>query len=171
MRTEHWTVLDQFKTQPTRALEIGSYEGRSTIWLLENILTHEDSTITCIDAWNSRNVTKEHEARFDRNILASGYSTKVQKLKEDHWRALCHLPYGFDLCYIDGDHEAQSVFEDAVWSFRLTKPNGIIIFDDYEWHGKCNVPPKPAIDGFLQSYQPRLEILHKEYQVIVRKVK
>ena len=34
-------------------LEIGSFEGRSTIWFLENLLKNSKSTITCIDPWTS----------------------------------------------------------------------------------------------------------------------
>ena len=30
-------------------LEIGSFEGRSTIWFLENLLKNPKSTITCVD--------------------------------------------------------------------------------------------------------------------------
>lgn len=32
-------------------LEIGSWEGMSACWLLDNILTHESSRITCIDTF------------------------------------------------------------------------------------------------------------------------
>ena len=34
-------------------LEIGSFEGRSTIWFLENLLKNPKSTITCVDPWTS----------------------------------------------------------------------------------------------------------------------
>lgn len=33
-------------------LEIGSFEGRSTGWLLENVLTHDSSKIICIDTFD-----------------------------------------------------------------------------------------------------------------------
>jgi len=33
-------------------LEIGSFEGRSAVWLLENILTDEASRIVCIDPFH-----------------------------------------------------------------------------------------------------------------------
>jgi hypothetical protein len=32
-----------------RALEIGSFEGRSTLWPCENILTADESRIDCVD--------------------------------------------------------------------------------------------------------------------------
>ena len=43
-----WNIyLEKFKNKPcVDFLEIGSYEGMSCLWLLENILTHEKSKIT-----------------------------------------------------------------------------------------------------------------------------
>src|SRR5262245_40452971 len=43
----HWRrILERYRGQVgVRVLEIGSYEGRSTVWLLENILTHETAHI------------------------------------------------------------------------------------------------------------------------------
>ena len=41
----------------------------------------------------------------------------------------------FDIIYIDGSHAVNDVLEDAVLSFRLLKPEGILIFDDYRWVG------------------------------------
>ena len=41
--------LAHLKGVEANALEIGCWEGQSTVWLLENILTHENSTITCVD--------------------------------------------------------------------------------------------------------------------------
>ena len=58
--TENWfsfSDLEQFLPLNTQEelhiLEIGSFEGKSTIWFLENILQNPNSTITCIDPWTS----------------------------------------------------------------------------------------------------------------------
>ncbi len=32
-------------------VEIGSFEGRSTLWILENLLRHPDSRMHCIDTF------------------------------------------------------------------------------------------------------------------------
>src|SRR5437868_2701075 len=32
-----------------RFLEVGSFEGRSACWLLQNILTHDSARLTCVD--------------------------------------------------------------------------------------------------------------------------
>lgn len=58
-----------------------------------------------------------------------------------------------------------------MWAFRLLRPGGYLIFDDYKWHRPevVRVPPGPAINGFLAAYNPWIELIHKDYQVIVRK--
>ncbi len=54
------------------ALEIGVFEGRSTVWLLENILTHPSSTLTYVDTFaggaehESQDLT-DLESRFRAN--------------------------------------------------------------------------------------------------------
>ena len=42
-----------------RGLEIGSFEGRSAIWFLENILTGDSARLTCVDTFP----TEEMEGR------------------------------------------------------------------------------------------------------------
>src|SRR5438034_34500 len=59
-----------------RVLEIGSYEGRSAVWLLEHVLTHSDSELTCVDIFSQ----PRWELRFDHNIRISGAGQKVKKL-------------------------------------------------------------------------------------------
>jgi predicted O-methyltransferase YrrM len=149
-------------------LEIGSFEGRSTIWFLENILTHPTSSITCVDPFFRA------EIRFDRNIHASGHSHKVKKIKGRSENVLRTLrESSFDIVYIDGSHRALNVLMDAVSSWLLLKLGGIIIFDDYGWKAE-RAPedgPKTAIDIFLKAFQPHIEILDKNYQVIIRRTR
>ena len=149
-------------------LEIGSSEGRSEIWLLENVLTHPTSSITCVDVFSNR----VREARFDHNTKISGLSNKVTKIKGRSQEVLKLLREGsYDIIYIDGSHRAVDVHMDALLSWALLKPGGIIIFDDYAW--KPEKPPETrpqmGIDTFLNDFQPRIEILHKGYQVIVKR--
>jgi len=171
----HWEqALAHVKGKPNiRALEIGSYEGRSAVWFLENILTHPSSSITCVDIFEIPVV----ESRFDRNILASRSLNKVVKLKGRSDEALKYLkPVTFDFIYIDGSHDAKDVLVDAVLAWELLKPGGVVIFDDYEWHGLDvrfgpHRRPKLAIDSFWDVYAPYAELLHKKSQLILRKNK
>src|SRR5690349_6873094 len=50
-RIPQWEIdLARLAGQPDlRFLEIGSFEGHSACWLLEHVLTHDTSTLTCVD--------------------------------------------------------------------------------------------------------------------------
>lgn len=151
-----------------RMLEIGSFEGASTIWFLENILTHPSSSITCVDPFSRGG----GEVRFDHNLRISGLSQKVIKIKATSDEALLKMmPRSFDVIYIDGSHLARDVLLDAAASWWLLKSDGILIFDDYQWQLDRPAAQRPqlAIDIFLDALAPQLEVLAKDNQVIVRK--
>ncbi len=81
-------------------------------------------------------------------------------------------PIYFDIIYIDASHEGRDVIADAVMSWKLLNPGGIMIFDDYIWDKLKPVyfTPKPAIDAFLYLYKPEMKVLQKSRQVIVEKL-
>lgn len=159
--------LKHLKNYPqVSALEIGSFEGRSAIWLLENILTHPSAHITCVDTWKG---SAEHsqtdidfntvEQHFDMNISRSGFAHKITKIKMASHIALKMFPIdSFDFIYIDGSHKASDVLEDAVLSWRLLKEGGIMIFDDYIWEPQYSdiESPKIAVDSFVKCFADQI---------------
>lgn len=162
--------LGRLRGKPLRFLEIGTFEGRSALWVLENILTHPDSKLYVIDHWK---YVGEHNKQvyetFKKNI--SPHAAKVHVLKgysRDMLRGL-KAPQ-FDFVYIDANRHSQNVLEDAVMSFPLLKPRGMMILDDYT-HNKehDNMCPRPGIDCFLNTYAGEIEVLHTGWQVVVRK--
>jgi hypothetical protein len=58
---------------------------------------------------------------------------------------------------------------DMVLSWDLLKLGGIMIIHDYDWPSPALERPAIAVDAFLDSYQPSLELLAKDSRVIVRK--
>ena len=56
-----------------QVVEIGSFQGMSACWLLDNILTHPTAKITCIDLY-----FQEH---FKGNIVKTGVADRVIELK------------------------------------------------------------------------------------------
>ncbi len=169
--------LSEFKDKPCMFLEIGSFEGMSTIWMLENILTEESSQIFCIDAWAEW--TGDAFVRFVSNINKTGLKDKVHIVKGDSSEELRVFPKEyFDFIYIDGNHDEKAVIKDAIGSFRILKKGGIIAFDDYllgisypnsPGSKAMNGSTKKAIDYFLDVFQDELEIIHKDYQVWIKK--
>lgn len=190
--TEDWShvrkywreLLKPMVGEPTYALEIGCFEGRATLWLLQNVLTHPTSRITVIDTFEG---SPEHGAmgvstealfdRFRRNVeqyeakidVAAGRSIDALRDNADLWRD------AFDFIYVDGAHDAQSVMEDAVLAWPCLKSSGIMVFDDYAWEVEGlslteYQKPTLAVDAFLKVYGDQLSVLHREYQVAVTKL-
>jgi len=180
---QSWThYLKEFKGKPNlRFLEIGSYQGMSSVWLLENILTDDTSTITCIDTFEGS--VEHHECQdcqkdlknlfdiFSHNI--STFKNKVNIIRDKSQVALKRMTDEYDFVYVDGDHRAASVIEDAILSFSLLKGGGIIIFDDYYWSCSKTLidDPKPAIDAFMLIYSDKINVLSiNPRQVIIQKI-
>ncbi len=158
--------LAHLKGTPCRLLEVGSYEGRSTTWLIDNIATHRSATIDAVDL--------EEHPRLRANIISTGHAGKVRfHLGRPSSVVLREMPFdAFDFAYIDGCHWTIETLEDAVLAFPLVKAGEIIGFDDYKWDDpKMNQEgrPKEAIDAFLRVYADKIELLHRRYQVWVRK--
>ncbi len=165
--------LDEFKDSPgLNYLEVGCYEGGSAVWMLENVLTHEESTLTCIDPflpWFGGEVSKK---RFLSNVKLAGGADRTNLIIGYSQVELRKLPLeSFDIVYIDGDHSAIAVLQDAVLSWPLLKPGGLVIFDDYAWQHSREPPLRPlmALDFFTEIYGPQAEIVHRDYQLILRK--
>ena len=169
--------LSSHKGQPCRFLEIGSYEGMSALWMLDNILTHKDSKLWCIDAWAGW--TGDAFNTFVYNLSLSGHKDKVEIIKGESANYLGTFPRGyFDFIYVDGNHDEEAVIEDAVMSFRILKRGGIIAFDDYLLGIRYPDSPgskvlkgstKKAVDYFLKTFDDKLEVIHSDYQLWIRK--
>jgi len=136
-----------------RVLEVGSYEGGSMLILAEAIAKHfpAGGSIHCVDPWQPylhRNkasfgdvATRMEEdlasgvvfARFRHNVLLAPENVKVT------WKRgrLIDLPKAFaksafDLVYIDGAHDYESVISDIANASELVRPGGILCGDDLE---------------------------------------
>ncbi len=160
-------VLQPFAGQPNvQAMEIGCLEGRSTLWFLDNVLQHESSGIICIEP-DCRQSFVDNIAPYRHKVrLFEAYSAVALKDPKLTSSVLSFI-------YIDGDHRAANVLEDAVLSFPLLVPGGILIFDDYLWRSSTpHVPqsmPRLAIEAFLSVYDGQYKLLYRGYQVVIQK--
>jgi predicted O-methyltransferase YrrM len=77
----------------------------------------------------------------------------------------------FDLVYIDGDHRRETVMLDAMLTWPMLRPGGILIWDDYIYKPDAPLWERPtgAIDGFLVAHAGEYEELHRRKQIVVRK--
>jgi predicted O-methyltransferase YrrM len=158
----------------TRYLEIGTFEGRSVLWMAENIFTDESSRLVTIDPFVELESYGEVEARFDRNRARSPAGRRIVKMKGFSQQVLKELePADYDVIYIDGCHLAHCVLTDVALSWPLLKVGGYLIFDDYTL--ASDLPafgnPRLAIDAFLRAYRPFIRVVLKDIIVIVQKTK
>jgi predicted O-methyltransferase YrrM len=163
-------------------LEIGSYEGRSTVYFAERL--NEKGKIVCVDTWMGG---KEHTVqdmtgvidRFKHNIKIAceerpDISIEAYQSKSSVYLAKLLDTGGheqFDLIYIDGSHQSHDVLTDACMSFPLLKHKGIMVFDDYVW-GNPAAPldnPKIAIDAFTTIFGQFFDLVLNANQVVLQR--
>lgn len=168
-----------FTNKEINILEIGSFEGLSACWMLDN---YPNSTIDCVDVFDMNffksqcpriEFEEDYNKLFDKNT--EGYGSRVRKIKSlsaDFFKGVSDKEKIYDLIYIDGDHSPKQIIEDAVSCFRLLKVGGILIFDDYlknQYAKFDHKRPKFAIDSFVGCYGGVLKILNKSKIFAVRK--
>lgn len=152
-----------------KALEIGSLEGRSAVWILRHVLTGPGASLTCVDMFDVPIV----ERNFDYNTKAAGVADRVIKEKGTSSSVLARLPpLSFDLIYVDAAHDAAGVLMDTVQAWRLLKSGGLIVFDDYllpiyTSYGKDG--PKNGIDAFVSIFARFLSVIDQGWQMFVEK--
>ena len=157
-------------SERNKFLEIGSFEGRSTCWLLQNGLA-SDGTMVCVDTFKP--------SWYEGGDLLEIFTTNVRDAKKkgqilstfamDSFKALNQLAQqktNFDFVYIDGDHSPSGVLTDAVIAWHLLRQGGIMLFDDYEYDAE---PTKVGIQGFMQGFVGKYDLVLQNYQLAVKK--
>lgn len=185
-RIEVWQRLlaPELAGKPCRALELGSYEGRSALWTLENLLENPRSHLTCVDSFTGvhpqsarlgRKTPADIRSALLSNLRPYFKAGKASLLQEDVAVALRTLAGGkpkpmFDFVYVDADGSGRDYLEQAVLVWPLLKARGFLVFDDYthskEHDQSC---PRPGIDAFMNLYAREIKVVHSGWQLILRK--
>lgn len=196
---ERW--LGEFRDRPgLRFLEIGSFEGRSTVWLLQNILTQPDSRIECIDLFAPDPKQGDYHPRFRANVAP--WADKVLERKGPSAEQLPLADGPYDMVYVDGWHTAFGALADGVMAWPKLKVGGVMIFDDYlwmppeyaaahkpgklvrefwralgrRWQDRAIAPiaaqtPKLGVDALLGVLDGHFELIQRDYQLAIRKTR
>ena len=117
---------------PENVLEIGSFEGRSTCWLLENTQAH----VTCVDTWDG---SDEHGDEL-KNGLFDRFQDSIKDYKDrvticrgfsgEVLRTFTCEPT-FDFIYIDTTHQYDQTVLELELAYKKIKNNGIVAGHDY----------------------------------------
>jgi MMP 1-O-methyltransferase len=154
-----------------RVVELGSWQGKSSVILAGGLLGKQDAKLYCIDPFgcdeNAEYQQKYYEPLlsresqtveqiFESNVKKSGVDHIIVAMKgysfefADSWLA------PIDLLFIDANHEYEAVARDFEMWIPHVKPGGIVAFHDANgvWAG-----PTRVVDESLTSF--RFGRIHK----------
>jgi predicted O-methyltransferase YrrM len=158
-----------------RILEIGCFEGLSSVFFADNFLDNINSRLTCVDPYVNIH-TNDHaiylqnneEKNFDFNISNCKNTDKItiNKITSDSFFENNNKTYNF--IYIDGCHEIDFIKRDMENSFNVLENNGIMWMDDYG--GGDGIQIKNTMNTFLEKYNGQYEVIHRDYQLAIKKI-
>lgn len=156
------------------ALEIGAFEGLTSTYICDNLLKDKEARMIVIDP-----LTDEYLPGHEDNALFVGqydrfvrntreYPIELVRMTSDKaFRQHGFKDYRFDFIYIDGDHRKEAVYNDGANAFHCCRVGGHILFDDYKWRQET----ADGIDAFIRDYSNFLEVVIKDYQVMIKKTR
>jgi hypothetical protein len=154
-------------------LEIGSYEGRSAIFFLNNFIY---SNIHCIDTWSG---SDEHdnfdfsviEKNFDSNTSRFQSNNRLKKFKMNSNEFFLSNSKKYDLIFVDGDHSSDQVKIDIENSWKVLNKGGYLILDDYMWwfYKDLKKNPSSSINNFIVDHISEISSLKIWHQIIIKK--
>ncbi len=161
-----------------RMLEIGTYEGQTTCFVLDRYPDCQVDTIDPCTPYPIRvdrdlmNIGSNLEQRILENLAPYGH--RVRFFKDTFENVAPALEKeSYDLIFIDGDHRRDAVYTDACMSWLLLKRGGFMVFDDYTWKPSLDYPPdgpdcpKAGIDAFIERHH--CDVIEKKYIVVIQK--
>jgi predicted O-methyltransferase YrrM len=165
---------------PVRMLELGSLEGRSAVWLLQNALPQdpkEGTRLVCVDHFDllRTDAGRTRRAALEHNVELTGQQQCVDVRTGFTVPVLTELlreGAEFDFVYVDASHTRADVLVDAMLVWRCTAAGAVVVVDDYQWPNHPRRSPEhPAegIDAFLSVHRHELEIVHVGYQLCMRR--
>jgi predicted O-methyltransferase YrrM len=162
------------KSNQNKILEIGCFEGLSSVFFADNFLDNPNSSLTCVDPFLTINnndhrqfLQNNEEMNFDFNISNCKNVDKItiHKITSDIFFE--NNNQTFNVIYIDGCHEPDFIKRDMENSFNILQKNGIMWMDDYG--GGDGIQIKNTMNTFLEKYKGQYELIHQGYQLAIKK--
>lgn len=133
-------------------LEVGAYCGRSTICLAQAA-----RQVATVDTFDGRGTAHPGDTRpkFEENVRRYGVADRVAVYEGEAAEVLARLPPVYDLVFIDGSHDRESVLRDAGLAAAVLRPGGLLAFHDY---GDTDHGVTAAVDELVGG---GAEVLHR----------
>jgi len=149
-------IIDLIK--PKTIIEVGSWKGLSAVHIASLLKKKEiDGVLLCIDTWlgTVNNLLRSDDPvwglgkyyyhgyptlhqQFLANVMYNNlqdYILPIPTTSAIGARWLTAKGIQADMIYIDGSHEEEEVYQDITNYWKILRPNGIMIGDD--WHINC----------------------------------
>ncbi len=176
LRTFQERVHPAWAGKPINYLELGVFEGMSMVWMMQRVLTHNDSQAVGIDPWLMTTKLDNHQMEMvmqraqhnmipwqDRCQLMRGNSAEVLRrmcvVKNKGYLGIS--PGIVDISMIDGNHNSLAVLDDSRLVFELLKPGGWMLFDDVENKIPKTDHVKKGVELFLGEAKDKVHLLWK----------
>lgn len=160
---------------PSSVIEIGVFEGATTLWISDNLTPHNPNLkIYAIDPHiGSNDMTEDFTVirqTFVDNLQLNQYKNieYIQKHSKTGLIDLINRNVEAELIYIDGDHKASEVLTDLVLTWQLLKVGGVILCDDTTtWRyidknqtESAQMSVRMAVEMFIQCNWHKVRILN-----------
>jgi predicted O-methyltransferase YrrM len=185
----YWKKLldSRISTDPFTMIEVGCFEGRSTVWFADYLKNNPKSLLLCLDSWTGGEEIDRLKLNYDMDVVETNfrlninqhpYRNQIVTYKNSSEVSLSTLLYkGYqtiDFIYLDGSHTQRDTLVDLTLSLLLIKKGGIIIVDDYQNAMMTNVQalrPKAAVDFIVDSFGKEVgfSTTPEKQAVIIRK--
>jgi len=159
----YWDLIIKRNFKDFSYLEIGSWEGNSALYILNNFITKR---VVCVDIWDLyKDIYKEeHFERFlNFKYNLDQFNKRFSFFKSTSDKFFDNNSEKFDIIYIDGAHEACQVYKDISNAWKILNNKGIIICDDYFYGDiSCNLDnnlPAYSINKFLSQNKKKIKII------------
>lgn len=170
---DKWTkYINNYNQKKINCLDIGSYTGELTCWMLNNLCKNNNSKVFSIDTWDQLT-----EDKFDINVRQTSKEDSNIKMKMNFKDSIIQFKnYGFitfDIIFINVDREENNVLIDAILAWDLLDLYGIIVF--YNINPDTNTPTDTTTDistitSNYQSSQYMSDSISDsiDYQIIIK---
>jgi len=133
-------------------VEIGSWEGKSTIWLASGTKSGKKDLIYAIDPHKN---TREHQKfqkpctypKFKKNIEEAGVADFIVPIIDRSENAVKRWDKPIRFLWVDGGHKYRNVKRDfLLWEPHLAKGGIIAFHDTIEWEG-----PRRVVEKYIKK--------------------
>jgi predicted O-methyltransferase YrrM len=161
--------LQDFKNKDNlKFLQIGVYTGDGSIWLVDNLLTGQNCTLTDVERWE----LDSDRPQQDKDYFADVEKTYDEKVK-NYTNIIKHkmasadfFPQNtemYDFIYLDGDKSAEGRYQDAISAWQTLKPNGLLVCDDATYVAPAiNANPFVGLNQFLTEMSGQYTLIHQD---------